>query len=112
MPSVKFYNVLFQTFWNTWQKKKNNPRTVVDNAGIRFSLFFVYTGANFALLELTLFFDPLFCCGPLSDPFSDPEPGICQWNGYPYVGYVLPKLPANTPKNGLTGLFVMPNHRS
>ena len=102
MPSVKFYNVLFQTFWNTWQKKKNNPRTVVDNAGIRFSLFFVYTGANFALRELTHFFDPL----------SDPEPGICQWNGYPYVGYVFPKFPANTPKNGLTGQFVMSNHRS
>ena len=72
----------------------------------RISLFFVYTGANFALRELTHFFDPL------SDPFSDPEPGIFQWNGYPYAGYVFPKLPANTPKNGLMGLFVMANHRS
>ena len=54
-----------------------------------------------ALPELTCF-----------DPFSDPEPGIRQWNWYPYVGNVLPKLPANTPKNGLTGLFVMPNRRS
>ena len=34
---------------------KNSPRIVVDKAGVRLSLFFVYTGANFALPELTHF---------------------------------------------------------
>lgn len=58
--------ILYLNIWNLWFSKpfvaeeKNNPRTVIDNAGIRFSLFFVYTGANFALRELTHFFDPLF----------------------------------------------------
>ena len=41
-----------------WQKK-NSPRIVVDKARVRLSLFlslfFVYTGANFALPELTHF---------------------------------------------------------
>jgi hypothetical protein len=52
---------LYLNIWNLWfsnpfvAEEKNNLRTVVDNAGIRFSLFFVYTGANFALRELTLF---------------------------------------------------------
>lgn len=45
--------ILYLNIWNLWFSKpfvaeeKNNPRTVIDNAGIRFSLFFVYTGANF-----------------------------------------------------------------
>ena len=53
--------ILYLNIWNLWFSKpfvaeeKNNPRTVVDNAGIHFSLFFVYTGANFALRELTHF---------------------------------------------------------
>lgn len=61
--------------------------------------------------RLTYFF-PLLPPDPLSDPYPDPEPVTSQWNSHLYVGYVLRKPPANTPKNGLTGLFVMPNHRS
>lgn len=54
--------ILYLNIWNLRFSKpfvaeeKNNPRTVIDNAGIRFSLFFVYTGANFALLPVDLFF--------------------------------------------------------
>ena len=51
--------ILYLNIWNLWFSKtllqKKKTRTVVDNAGIRFSLFFVYTGANFAVRELTLF---------------------------------------------------------
>lgn len=35
---------------------KNSPCIVVDKAGVRLSLFFVYTGANFAPLLVDLFF--------------------------------------------------------
>ena len=35
---------------------ENCPCIVVDKAGVRFSLFFVYTGANFALLPVDPFF--------------------------------------------------------
>ena len=35
---------------------KNSPCIVVDKAGVRLSLFFVYTGANFAPLPVDPFF--------------------------------------------------------
>lgn len=93
-----------------WQKK-NSPRIVVDKAGVRLSLFFVYTGANFALLPV----DPFFLAppsDPLSDPYPDPEPVTSQWNSHLYVGYVLRKPPANTPGKDPTGLYVTANHPS
>ena len=37
-------------------KNKNSPRIVVDKAGVRLSLFFVYTSANFAPLPVDPFF--------------------------------------------------------
>ena len=51
----KSYSAPFLTFWSMW-KMKNSPCIVVDKAGARLSLFFVYTGANFALLLVDLFF--------------------------------------------------------